>query len=221
PYTTLFRSQCSDSHGAAVVNSSSSADEPSANPPSRPTIRPAQRQSPASHSTGHPGADDLSGAHDQQSLPSRRELRRREAEAAAAQGRPTAVYSDAPPMYAEQATQAMPAASQAMPAAGGGHLGDGRPDASGRRRRRRPAQRGRLVPIRATVRTLGALCITAGLVLTLFLVWQLSWTDNPATRDHEVLADELTQDCANQDRNERAHHPDDPVVADRVGKTRA
>src|SRR5699024_12274213 len=74
-------------------------------PAALPIFRPAQRQSPASHSTGRPGADDFSGAHDQQSLPSRRELRRREAEAAAAQGRPTAVYSDAPPMYAEQATQ--------------------------------------------------------------------------------------------------------------------
>ena len=204
-----------------MVNSSSSADEPSANPPSRPTIRPAQRQSPASHSTGRPGADDFSGAHDQQSLPSRRELRRREAEAAAAQGRPTAVYSDAPPMYAEQATQAMPAASQPMPAAGGDRLGDGRPDDSGRRRRRQPAQRERLGPIRATVRTFGELCITAGLVLILFVVWQLWWTDIQANRDNEVLADELTQDWANQDPNELPDDPDEPVVADPVDKNSA
>jgi sortase A len=124
-------------------------------------------------------------------------------------------------MYAEQATQAMPAASQAMPAAGGDRLGDGRPDESGRRRRRQPAQRERLGPIRATVRTFGELCITAGLVLILFVVWQLWWTDIQANRDNEVLADELTQDWANQDPNELPDDPDEPVVADPVDKNSA
>src|SRR5699024_11491706 len=85
------------------------------------------------------------------------------------------------------ASQPMPAASQPMPAAGGDRLGDGRPDDSGRRRRRQPAQRERLGPIRATVRTFGELCITAGLVLILFVVWQLWWTVYQTIRDIESL----------------------------------
>src|SRR5699024_4728971 len=80
-------------------------------------------------------------------------------------------------------------------------------------RRRQPAQRERLGPIRATVRTFGELCITAGLVLILFVVWQLWWTDIQANRDNEVLADELTQDWANQDPNELHDDPHAPVVA--------
>ena len=78
-----------------------------------------------------------------------------------------------------------------------------------------------LGPIRGTVRTFGELCITAGLVLILFVVWQLWWTDIQANRDNEVLADELTQDWANQDPNELPDDPDEPVVAEPVGKNEA
>lgn len=256
-----------------MVNSSSSGNEPGAVPPSRPTIRPAQRQHPTSQpgNSADQSANQPSGSSGQhnpvespgageQPLPSRRELRRREAEAAAAQGRPTAVYSDAPPMYAgeesAQATQAMPAANpaqaanpahasnpdpaatQAMPAAGGGRLGEGAAQAPGSgpvhqgppptrreqaatRRRRQPVEREPLGPIRGTVRTFGELCITAGLVLILFVVWQLWWTDIQANRDNENLADELTQDWANQDPNELPDDPDEPVVADPVDKNSA
>ncbi|GAA1517279.1 class E sortase [Brevibacterium permense] len=221
------------------------------NPPSRPTIRPAQRrQAPSDygdqqlgHSAGPPA--DGSRASGDQPLPSRRELRRREAEAAAAQGEPTAVYSDAPPVYDQpqpthvQATQAMPAAPQGH---GGsqthGRLGEDQPQPQAvpqpqaapqphgrpqtrRQRRRQPVEKEPLGPIRGTVRTFGELCITAGLVLILFVVWQLWWTDIQANRDNEVLADELTQDWANQDPNELPDDPDEPVVSDPVGKNEA
>jgi len=249
-----------------VVNSSSSGNEPGVNPPSRPTIRPAQRrQAPSDYGDqqlGHSADQSAggSGAGGDQPLPSRRELRRREAEAAAAQGEPTAVYSDAPPVYEQphpthaQATQAMPAVPQSAPNAaqnaggatgneyaaapqqGGhaahGHLGEdqhqpqaapqpqGRPQTR-RQRRRQPVEKEPLGPIRGTVRTFGELCITAGLVLILFVVWQLWWTDIQANRDNEVLADELTQDWANQDPNELPDDPDEPVVSDPVGKNEA
>lgn len=249
-----------------MVNSSSSGNEPGVNPPSRPTIRPAQRrQAPSDYSDqqlGHSADQSAggSGAGGDQPLPSRRELRRREAEAAAAQGEPTAVYSDAPPVYEQphsthaQATQAMPAVPQNAPnaaqnaggAAGngsaaapqqGGHAAHGRlgedprqpqaaPQPQGRpqtrrQRRRQPVEKEPLGPIRGTVRTFGELCITAGLVLILFVVWQLWWTDIQANRDNEVLADELTQDWANQDPNELPDDPDEPVVSDPVGKNEA
>ncbi len=227
-----------------MVNSSSSGNEPGVNPPSRPTIRPAQRrQAPSDYGDqqlGHSADQSAggSGAGGDQQLPSRRELRRREAEAAASQGEPTAVYSDAPPVYEQphsthaQATQAMPAVPQNAPnaaqnaggAAGNGYAAapqpQGRPQTR-RQRRRQPVEKEPLGPIRGTVRTFGELCITAGLVLILFVVWQLWWTDIQANRDNEVLADELTQDWANQDPNELPDDPDEPVVSDPVGKNEA
>ncbi|WP_228282601.1 class E sortase [Brevibacterium atlanticum] len=244
-----------------MVNSSSSGNEPGANPPSRPTIRPAQRQHPtvqpgysADHSPGQPSDHSAyprpvdSAASGDQPLPSRRELRRREAEAAAAQGQPTAHYSDAPDMYADP-MHADPSysggesgqATQAMPAAVGGHLGAGSASGPGRqgpppgrqgpppsrreqaatRRSRQPVEREPLGPVRGTVRTFGELCITAGLVLILFVVWQLWWTDIEANRDNENLADQLTEDWANQDPNKLPDDPDEPVVADPVDKNQA
>ena len=186
------------------------------------------------HSAGR-SADGSAAAGDQP-LPSRRELRRREAEAAAAQGEPTAVYSDAPPVFEQpQPTNAQPThaqATQAMPAVPQGHggqstqgrLGEDQPQplpATRQQRRRQPTAKEPLGPIRGTVRTFGELCITAGLVLILFVVWQLWWTDIQANRDNEVLADELTQDWANQDPNELPDDPDEPVVADPVDKNEA
>ncbi|MGO3022233.1 MAG: class E sortase [Brevibacterium sp.] len=220
-----------------MVNSSSSGNEPGVNPPSRPTIRPAQRrQTPSDDGDQQLGrsADQSAGgsaAAGDQPLPSRRELRRREAEAAAAQGEPTAVYSDAPPVFEQpqlthaHATQAMPAVPQGH---GGqptqGRLGEDQPQplpATRQRRRRQPTAKEPLGPIRGTVRTFGELCITAGLVLILFVVWQLWWTDIQANRDNAVLADELTQDWANQDPNDLPDDPDEPVVADPVDKNEA
>ncbi|WP_413332594.1 class E sortase [Brevibacterium sp. GP-SGM9] len=249
-----------------MVNSSSSGNDPGANPPSRPTIRPAQRRDTrysgdSGQQQHNPGAEagpatermnaaDAGGSGYEQPLPSRRELRRREAEAAAAHGEPTAVYSDAPPMYGDQgeATQAMPAQqTQAMPAQqphqyqqqapatqqmaaaddprlGAGGYGNNNPpldDGRRGRKRKQPVEREPLGPVRGTIRTFGELCITAGLVLILFVVWQLWWTDIEANRDNENLADQLTEDWANQDPNELPDDPDEPIVADPVDKNSA
>lgn len=103
---------------------------------------------------------------------------------------------------------------------GGNSAGGNGPNASRRQRKQRP-QREPLGPVRGTVRTFGELCITAGLVLILFVVWQLWWTDIQANRDNEVLADELTQDWANQDPNKLPDDPKEPVVAKPVEKNHA
>lgn len=252
-----------------MVNSLSSGSESS----SRPTIRAAQRRQPAPQpidpgpatepmrtdaiaSSGQgesasrgPGDTAAAGGYDAP-LPSRRELRRREAEAA---GAAPASYSDAPPLGDGPATQAMPAQytaaqytspqysqpqhprpqtgyaegvpatpAQGAVAAGEPHLGGG--GGSGRGgggRRKQPPQRQPLGPIRGTIRTFGELCITAGLVLILFVAWQLWWTDIEADRDNEVLADQLTKDWANQDPNKLPADPDEPVVAEPVEKNTA
>lgn len=47
--------------------------------------------------------------------------------------------------------------------------------------------------LRVVVRTLGELCITAGVVLALFLVWQLWWTDIVADREQTGAVLALTQ----------------------------
>ncbi|GAA0034079.1 class E sortase [Brevibacterium metallidurans] len=260
-----------------MVNSSSSGNESS----SRPTIRAAQRRQPAPQPTDSgPVTEPL---HTQQAsrsfdepLPSRRELRRREAEASG--GAPS--YSDAPddsgaptealplqqapyagagaaagagvaagqytadqytapqystaqntaPQYASAqpqytsaqyasapATAAQPAAAESDPHLGGGGNG-GRGNGGGRKPK---PQRQPLGPIRGTIRTFGELCITAGLVLILFVVWQLWWTDIEANRDNEVLADQLTKDWANQDPNKLPADPKEPVVAEPVEKNTA
>ena len=235
-----------------MVNRPSSGNESDAGASSRPTIRPAQRQnssrypahegqpSASPHDAG-PATEPISAAPDlgagsgsasDQPLPSRRELRRREAEAAAATGAPTAVYSDAPPVYPDSA----PAGSTANNAADGrlgaggssgaggegpGGPGESRGSGGGQRPRKQRREREPLGPVRGTIRTFGELCITAGLVLILFVVWQLVWTDIEANRDNEVLADELTQDWANQDPNELPADPDEPVVAEPVEKNSA
>ncbi|MDN5634375.1 class E sortase [Brevibacterium sandarakinum] len=162
-----------------------------------------------------------------QPLPSRRELRRREAEAAAANGAPTAVYSDVPPAH-QDSTQRQPTVNGETDPRLGAHTGaaaagNGGQSDGGRRtsRRRQKPEREPLGPVRGTVRTFGELCITAGMVLILFVVWQLWWTDIEANRDNEVLADKLTEDWSNQDPNELPADPDEPVVADPVEKNNA
>jgi sortase A len=48
--------------------------------------------------------------------------------------------------------------------------------------------------IRGAVRGLGELFITAGLVLLLFVSWQLWWTDVEANREQAAITDSLTED---------------------------
>ena len=182
---------------------------------------------PALGAAANPGARPHAGpgSHSgtEQPLPSRRELRRREAEAAAADGAPTAVYSDAPPVYSDS-TQPQAAVNSGTDPRLGASAGAAAADRNGGRRsrgRKQKPEREPLGPVRGTIRTFGELCITAGMVLILFVVWQLVWTDFEANRDNEVLADKLTEDWSNQDPNELPDDPDEPVVADPVEKNHA
>jgi sortase A len=61
------------------------------------------------------------------------------------------------------------------------------------RRRRRPSP-GDVV--RGVVGTVGELSITLGVLLLLFVAWQLWWTDVEANREQDRLADRLEQDWA-------------------------
>ncbi len=87
---------------------------------------------------------------------------------------------------------------------------------AGRTDRRRKTEYEPLGPVRGTIRAFGELCITAGMVLILFVVWQLWWTDLAANRDNEVLADQLITDWQENPDNELPDDPDTPVVADPV-----
>lgn len=70
-----------------------------------------------------------------------------------------------------------------------------------------------LGPVRGTIRVFGELCITAGLVMILFVAWQLWWTDIDANRDNEQLAQELRKDW--EEPAELPEDPDTPIVGDR------
>ena len=107
------------------------------------------------------------------------------------------------------ATQALPvtAASAAASAHGGG---------AKRTNRKRQVEYEPLGPVRGTIRAFGELCITAGLILILFVVWQLWWTDIAANKDNEVLADQLITEWRDNHANELPDDPDTPYVAEPV-----
>jgi sortase A len=60
--------------------------------------------------------------------------------------------------------------------------------------------------VRAAVGTLGELSITLGVLLLLFVAWQLWWTDVEATREQDRLTDDLVREWA-----AGAAAPDGPV----------
>lgn len=62
--------------------------------------------------------------------------------------------------------------------------------------------------LRAVIRTVGELSITFGVLLLLFVVWQLWWTDVAANREHEQLTDQLVREWAGA--------PPPPVVTPEV-----
>ncbi|WP_349826622.1 class E sortase [Brevibacterium litoralis] len=82
------------------------------------------------------------------------------------------------------------------------------------RRQRRRAEPEPLGFVRGTIRTFGELCITAGLVLILFVVWQLWWTDIEANQDNQHLASELTTDWVDNPDNALPADPDEPVIGE-------
>lgn len=173
----------------------------------RPTIRSAARGRAAEHPRtwdGQPGRtfSDLASA---QTV----------AQPAASPPTATSVWAQAESRSRTgadpEATAAMPAqtasAAAARPAAAGG--GSGKKGRGRTTRTREP-----LGPVRATVRGFGELCITAGLILILFVVWQLWWTDIAANRDNEVLADDLITEWRDNPANELPEDPEEPYVAE-------
>ncbi|MCK1803497.1 class E sortase [Brevibacterium sp. R8603A2] len=128
---------------------------------------------------------------------------------------PDVRYSD--PRSAVAAAFAEPIATRRDPHPaddGTGHLDEGPGERS--RSARGSGEREPLGVVRGTVRTFGELCITAGLVLILFVVWQLWWTDIAANEDNANLADQLTSEWADNPRNELPPDPETPFVAEPV-----
>lgn len=121
----------------------------------------------------------------------------------------------AEPMAAHQPPASGPAPRSGASPQTASHSGGPRQTApehpDSQRREREP-----LGPVRATVRGFGELCITAGLILILFVVWQLWWTDIEANEDNAYLADQLTSEWAENPRNELPPDPETPVVAEPV-----
>lgn len=78
-----------------------------------------------------------------------------------------------------------------------------------------------LGPVRATIRGFGELCITAGLIMILFVVWQLWWTDIEANKDNENLASTLITKWKDNPQNELPDDPDTPVVAETPAENEA
>lgn len=67
--------------------------------------------------------------------------------------------------------------------------------------------------IRGTIRGFGELCITAGLILILFVVWQLWWTDIEANKDNQHLAGSLAEKWRENPLDKLPEDPDTPVPA--------
>ncbi len=67
--------------------------------------------------------------------------------------------------------------------------------------------------IRGTIRGFGELCITAGLILILFVVWQLWWTDIEANKDNQHLAGSLAEEWRENPLDKLPEDPDTPVPA--------
>jgi sortase A len=69
----------------------------------------------------------------------------------------------------------------------------------------------RAEPVRLTVRTLGELCITAGLLVLLFVVWQLWWTDIGADRAQSAARTALTHSWSTSPAHAPAPTPGQPA----------
>lgn len=80
-------------------------------------------------------------------------------------------------------------------------------------RKNQKPERRPLGVVRGTIRTFGELCITAGLIMILFVVWQLWWTDIEANRDNENLASNLVTQWKDNPRDKTPEDPDTPVIA--------
>ncbi|WP_101599974.1 class E sortase [Brevibacterium sp. Mu109] len=208
----------------------------------RPLIRPASRapgrtgSGPAHHhaspqsppAQGQPTQAYPAQAHPAQAYPAPGSP----TQGTPAQGSPTSTFQSAGPTGGWSTSQGQgavrgPGAAQsagATSAADPSGRGDARGAAAasavgaGRTDRRRKTEYQPLGPVRGTIRAFGELCITAGMVLILFVVWQLWWTDIAANRDNEVLADQLITDWQENPDNTLPDDPDTPFVADPVAE---
>lgn len=68
--------------------------------------------------------------------------------------------------------------------------------------------------IRGAVRGLGELLITVGLVLLLFVAWQLWWTDVVANREQAAITDRLAEQWGDSGRDPSAPDPAAPSAPD-------
>lgn len=80
------------------------------------------------------------------------------------------------------------------------------------RHARRRAQPQRGGPVSATIGVIGELLITAGIVLGLFVVWQLWWTSIAATGQAQEIMDEFNQTVVAAPRVVAELRTDDPPV---------
>lgn len=87
--------------------------------------------------------------------------------------------------------------------------------------RKQKPERQPLGVVRGTIRTFGELCITAGLIMILFVVWQLWWTDIEANRDNENLASNLVTQWKDNPRDKLPDDPDTPVIAETPEENKA
>ena len=84
-----------------------------------------------------------------------------------------------------------------------------------RHRRARPPRGRRIVD--AIIHGVGELLITAGLVVALFLVWQLWWTSIDAREKAQVHSAAFEQTQVESPRVEGTRHTEDPPPVDAVG----
>ena len=173
---------------------------------SRPVIRPAERTtarvgSGPSHQPGgrQPIGSQPTGGHPTAAQP--------------ASGRRTFL---SPPTDQPTRTQPAAGATQALPVTAASAAASAHGGGAKRTNRKRQTQYEPLGPVRGTIRAFGELCITAGLILILFVVWQLWWTDIAANKDNEVLADQLITEWRDNPANELPDDPDTPYVAEPV-----
>ncbi|GAA4282593.1 hypothetical protein GCM10022261_01240 [Brevibacterium daeguense] len=193
------RERIANERAAGEAPDASAAASPTSE---RPVIRPAERRSAFRDITG-PATQPVQavGSFSAAAQPTPRTFDSRSTRSQPA-GSPS---SASDPRAAVAAAFAQP------------HSGEEAPRQPGNEQSTRQRQeREPLGPVRAAVRGFGELCITAGLILILFVVWQLWWTDIEANEDNAYLADQLTSEWAENPRNELPPDPETPVVAEPV-----
>ena len=84
-------------------------------------------------------------------------------------------------------------------------------------RHRAPGQSRAVRIFNGTLTGIGELLITAGLVVALFLVWQLWWTGIDANASAQAVATQFHDKQVESPKTEGTKHYDDPPVMEKVG----